>query len=326
MTWLTGVRRRALTAWLRFWFEPQSTSSLALFRIAFGLLVTAWTSTLAPNLFAFFGPNGIEPDQPERVVGEWGLLAETASPVALLAVFLATLAGAVALTVGWHTRIAAVVVFIGIVSIDQRNALIGNSGDGLLRNLAFYCMLAPSGVALSLDRLRTARGAFWCFPARAPWALRLIQIQLSVGYLSAVWHKIQGETWRDGTAVSYALRMEDIHRLPTPAFLTQSALVTEALTFGTLALELALGILVWNRTLRPWVMAMGIAMHLMIEYSIMVGFFGMAILVAYLAFLSPATASRLILGCAIGLVGRRGVPGRDLPAQLDQPHAAGARS
>lgn len=295
MSALVRAPRRAFAAWLRFWFEPQSTATLALFRIAFGLLVSAWTISLAPNLFAFFGPDGIDPGQSERAAGEWGLLAGTASPTAVVGVFLATLAGAVALTIGWHARIAAVVVFMGIVSIDQRNALIGNSGDGLLRNLAFYCMLAPTGAALSIDRLRTARGAIWRFPARAPWALRLIQIQLSVAYLSAVWQKVQGETWRDGTAVSYALRIEDVRRLPTPEFLTQSILVTEVLTFGTLGLELALGILVWNRVLRPWVMAMGIAMHIMIEYGIMVGFFGLAMLVTYLAFLSPATASRLIL-------------------------------
>ena len=286
--------RRTSTAWQRFWFEPQSTSTLALFRIAFGLVVTAWTLSLTPNLLAFLGPDGIEPDSFGRAAGEWGLLTGTSGPTAVVAVYLGTLAGAVALTVGWHARIAAVVVFVGIVPIEQRNALISNSGDGLLRNLAFYCMLAPSGAALSLDRLRTARHAFWQFPERAPWALRLVQIQVSVGYLATVWQKLQGATWRDGTAVAYALRMDDVHRLPTPEFLTRSPVTIEVLTFGTLALELALGILVWNRVLRPWVMALGIVMHITIEYSIVVGFFGMAMLVAYLAFLSPVTADRLI--------------------------------
>jgi Vitamin K-dependent gamma-carboxylase len=291
---MTASLRRTSSAWQRFWFEPQSTSTLALFRIAFGLVVLGWTLSLTPNLFAFLGPDGIEPDSFGRAAGEWGLLTGAGRPT-VVAVFLGTLAGAAALTVGWHARIAAVVVFVGIVSIEQRNALISNSGDGLLRNLAFYCMLAPSGAALSLDRLRAGRDASWRFPRRAPWALRLIQIQVSVGYLATVWLKLQGASWRDGTAVSYALRMEDVHRLPTPEFLTRSPVTTEALTFGTLALELALGILVWNRVLRPWVMSLGIVMHVVIEYSIVVGFFGMAVLAAYLAFLSPVTADRLIL-------------------------------
>jgi hypothetical protein len=120
--------------------------------------------------------------------------------------------------------------------------------------------------------------------------------ELSVGYLSAVWHKVQGATWRDGTAVAYALRMSDLQRLDAPAAIARSVMLTEALTFGTLALELALGVLVWNRTARPWVMALGVAMHLMIDCVLVVGFFTFAMLVAYIAFLAPETAGRCILG------------------------------
>lgn len=76
--------------------------------------------------------------------------------------------------------------------------------------IAFYLVLAPSGAALSVDRWRRAKDRFWEFPQRAPWALRLIQVQISVVYLSTVWSKVQGTTWNDGTAVSYALRMDAV--------------------------------------------------------------------------------------------------------------------
>jgi hypothetical protein len=72
-------------------------------------------------------------------------------------------------------------------------------------------------------------------------------------------------------------------------------MLVEALTFGTLALELSLGILVWNRAARPWVMTFGVLMHLMIDYSILIGFFSLAMFVTYLAFLPAETATRLIL-------------------------------
>lgn len=107
------------TAWERFWFTPQETCPLALFRIAFGVVVTL-------------------------------------------------LAG-IALTIGYHTRLAGWVVFLGVLSFQRRNPDLVNAGDGLLCNLALYCALAPAGVALSLDRIRTAPGRFWEFPARAPW-------------------------------------------------------------------------------------------------------------------------------------------------------------
>jgi hypothetical protein len=283
------------SAWRRFWFEPQASSTLALFRIAFGLLTIAWTLSLAPVLFTFYGPDGVAPGSSEKLSGDWGVLPNPASPAMLVLVFGVLLLGSIALTVGLYSRVAAIVVFVGVLSFEHANTLIGNSGDGLIRNLAFYLMLAPSGVALSLDRFRRAREDFWSFPLVAPWALRLVQIQLSIGYLSAVWHKVQSDLWRRGTAVSYAMRLEDIHRFRIPGFITQSAMLTEALTFGTLALELSLAILVWNRAARPWVMTLGVLMHLTIDYSILIGFFSSAMFVTYLAFLRADTAARLIL-------------------------------
>ena len=67
------------------------------------------------------------------------------------------------------------------------------------------------------------------------------------------------------------------------------------MTFGTLATELSIGILVWNRKLRPWVLALGVGMHLTIDYSIRVGLFSYTMFALYLAFIEPDAASRLIL-------------------------------
>ncbi|WP_158087270.1 HTTM domain-containing protein [Mycobacterium aquaticum] len=288
---------RLWSSWQRFWFEPQETSSLALFRIAFGLLATAWTATLIPDLFAFYGPRGILPDNTAHGLGQWGLLALSNNPVLLLGVFAATLFSALALTVGLFTRVAAIVVWLGIVSLQHRNLLVGNAGDLVVRDLAFFCALAPAGAALSIDRIRKAPGQFWQFPLRAPWALRLIQIQISVGYLSAVWHKAQNELWTQGTAVSYALRLDDVHRLPTPDFVTHSVIVTNMLTFGTMLVELALAVLIWNRKARPWVLVAGVSLHLGIDSSILVGFFSYAMLASYLCFVPPESATRFILMC-----------------------------
>jgi hypothetical protein len=284
---------RPLAAWNRFWFQPQETSSLALFRIAFGLVATAWTATQGPNLFAFYSRDGVLPRSAGS--GSWGLLDFSDEPAFLVGLFVATLVASVALTLGLFTRLAALVAWAGIVSFEHRNGLATNSGDGLVRNLAFLCVLAPCGEALSLDRLRRDREHFWEFPERAPWGLRLVQIQLSVGYLSAFWAKSGNPDWRNGTAVSYALRIADIHRLPTPEFVTHSVLVANLFTYGTLAVELSLGVLIWNRTLRPWLLLAGVGLHLSIDLWIMVGFFTPAMISAYLSFLAPATATRFVL-------------------------------
>ena len=308
--------------WTRFWFQPQQTSTLGLFRIAYGVLVTLWTLSLVPNLFAFFGNDGVLPQYPKD--GAWGLLELSTSTPLLIVVFVALLTGAVALTVGFHSRIAAVVVWVGVLSFAHRNPLVGNSGDELIGNVALFLTLAPSGTSLSLDRLRSVgRDRFWEFPARAPWALRLVQIQLSVVYLSAVWDKVQGEMWRNGTAVSYALRIADVGRIPTPGFMTHSVIVSEMMTYGALALELSLGILVWNRVARPWVLTLGIIMHLGIDFSILVGFFSFMMIVCYLSFVPDQTASRRIIQVRDWYLRRRearpsAVPVDAVPALVDR--------
>jgi Vitamin K-dependent gamma-carboxylase len=200
-----------------------------------------------------------------------------------------------ALLFGFRTRLAALVVFVCLASFERRNPFVLNSGDQLLQVLAFYLVLMPSGVSLSVDRMLKRGEEFWEFPTRPIWPLRLVQIQVSILYLSAVWAKVRGATWNDGTAVSYAFRIDDIARFPVPDFITDSLLIINLLTFGTLAIELSLGILVWNRVLRPWVLLAGVALHLGIDYAVRVGFFSYAVFVAYIAFLPPQTASSLIL-------------------------------
>lgn len=281
---------RVLTAWERFWFAPQETSSLAILRICFGLVALAWTIALAPDLSAFFSRGGLVGGQPETG-GVWGLLGVFPGDLAVTLMFAGLVVTCVCLVLGYRTRLATVLVFVGILSFERRNPFVFNTGDGLIRVMAFYLMLAPAGASLSLDRWRKARDRFWEFPARAPWAMRLLQLQLSVLYIASVWDKVQGTTWNHGTAISYALRVSDLERLPLPAFLTHSAFLSGLLTYGTLLTELSIGVLVWNRRLRPWVLAAGVGMHLAIEWSIRVGFFSLAILTLYLAFLEPSWSS-----------------------------------
>jgi vitamin K-dependent gamma-carboxylase-like protein len=282
--------RAILEAWRAFWFEPVSTASLAVFRIVFGVIALAWSISLLPELSPFFTKGGILPKQPAYggdTSGAWGLLGIFPSKGALIVLVIAMMLGSLSLIFGVFSQLGAAVVFLGTMSLQRRNPFVFNAGDELLRILAFYLIFAPTAAALSAERFLRNRKEFWTFPLRAPWALRLIQIQFSVLYLMAVWTKVQGITWNNGTAVSYALRIEDLTRLPVPSFITDSTLISNLFTFGTLALELSLAILVWNGRLRPWVLLAGLSLHLGIEYSIRVGFYGLAITSMYLIWVSP---------------------------------------
>lgn len=305
------------SAWERFWFRAEPTSTIAVFRIVFGVLALLWTVSLAGDLDAFFSRSGLLPSQPSAG-GVWGVFAVFHSNLAIQILFAVLLLACIALIVGYQTRVASIVVFIGIMSFERRNPYVFNTGDSLVRLLAFYLMLAPSGTALSVDSWLRGRDP-WEFPDRSVWPLRLMQIQLSVVYLFGLWVKLQGTTWNNGTAVSYAIRISDLSRFPMPTFMSHSVLVANVLTFGTLATELSLAVLVWNRRARPWILLAGVCLHLGIDYSIRVGFFSLAMFTLYLSFLSPAWAQARLQAWHGRRAGKRAPRRERVPAGWSAP-------
>ena len=72
-----------------------------------------------------------------------------------------------------------------------------------------------------------------------------MQVQLSIIYLATVQIKLSGETWLQGTAVSYALRLEDMQGVPAPHWFSTNALSMNLVTWGAVAIEFAVAVLVW---------------------------------------------------------------------------------
>jgi hypothetical protein len=195
------------------------------------------------------------------------------------------MAAAVALVVGWRPRIAALVAFVLVTSFERRNPGVFNTGDGLVRILALYLALCP-----------TAAPLFGPWPARAPWGLRLMQIQLSVIYATSVAEKLQGSAWPGGTALGYALRLEDLQALSVAHLIADVPALTAALTIGTLVIEAALAVCPWIPRLRKPVLLAGVVFHVAIYLSLRVGFFSAAMLTLYLAFVPPDAAERFLVG------------------------------
>lgn len=281
-----GARNR----WRTFWFRPEPLFVLGMVRFGFGLVVVAWGLSLFPDLDTFFTSGGVLA-RPRSDPFEWGVLQHGVDGRAVLFAWIVLLLAAIALTVGWHSRVAAVLVFVLVLSFQYRNPLVFNAGDVLLRVEAFVIALAPSGAALSLDERRRT-GSFWSAQTRAPWPLRLLQIQLTVVYLATFVARMTGEKWPAGTAVSYALRLEDMVIVALPRAVLESPALMNAGTWAVLVGEVLLGICVWKPRFRPIVVALGVALHLTIMVTIAVGFFSPAMMLLYLAFLPSDVAER----------------------------------
>ncbi len=280
--------------WDRFLFEPQSPSPMVLVRIAWGLCAAVWAITLLPDVDPFLTDGALRYDR-ARGAGSWNSLDWIDWSGAPMVTTVLLLVAALATAVGYRTRLSSAVAALAMVALLRTNTTIFNSGDLVLRQIGVAVALAPAGLLLGLDSLRTrGTGAASAAIRRAPWALRLLQLQVAVGYALSAWAKLRGGSWHDGTALGKAMRIEDLQRFAAPEWLFDQEVLLNGLTWATVVFEAVFLVAVWNLRLRPWVLGLGVAFHLGIDIFFDVGFFSIAMWISYLAFVPPDVADRWV--------------------------------
>ena len=284
-----------LARWDRFLFAPEPVTTIAVCRILLGLLVLAWAGLLWPHLDAFFGPDALVSAATVRQnagarlnVFSWLDLAWLWPAYWLLVV------SAVAVTFGLFTRIASIVVFVLLCSFGMTNPAILNGGDRALRIFSFFLIFSAAGKAISLDRLwRLARGREdgATPPEHAPWAQRLIQIEVSIIYLMTYVWKAASPVWQEGTALYFSTQSEGFYRFHVPVLFDYLGPL-KLMTWGVLAIEFAIGVLIWFRPLRPYVLAAGVLLHLVIEYTMNIPLFQWVMIAMMTSFVPPEAYAR----------------------------------
>ena len=278
--------------WNRFFFEPESPLPIALYRILFGIAVLANHALLLPEVDDWFTDRGILSfAATQRMIGGGGYSLFAWLPATdawVWTIFLLSCLSAFMLTIGFLTRASSILLFATLVTLHHRNPLVLNSGDTFFRATSFFLMFSQAGVALSLDRLiRIARGKESGDPApRAPWAMRMIQLQLAFLYIWAFAWKAMGTMWFSGTAVYYTSRLSEFWRFPVP-YVFEHLWTIKLWSWATLLVELALGTLIWIKEFRYWVLLAGVLLHLGIEYSMNIQLFAFIMIGAYVTFVDP---------------------------------------
>jgi len=252
-------------------FRYGSPVTLGVFRIVFCSLVFIALCLLGPFAKIWFTEQGFVPVATAQAwngqVARFNPLANVTNPTVVYLCFALLMVAVLMTLVGYKTRIASICMVMGIVAFHMRNPLILNGGDSLVRATSFLLAISPCGAAVSLDRkFAVKKGKAPAIPPDISiWPQRLIQWQLAVLYITTVWDKWGGNTWRDGTATYYPLNMPEFHRLWVPEFFRHMPWIGIT-TYGTLIIELAMGTLVFSRPFRNWVLASGLALHASLEY------------------------------------------------------------
>jgi hypothetical protein len=260
---------------------------LAAFRIAVGAVALTDAIDRARDAFTFYSDRGLLAAGASlpRLPGQWSLLDLGASPAAVVVFFAAFLLVAAAFTLGYRTRLTTILLWLAVCSIQNRNAAIGASGDTALRALCFWAMFADLGGRFSLDVALGRRAPADVVPGLPA---RALELQVCLVYVFALLTKT-GQTWREGSAVFFAVQGTDFGR-PLGLTLAAAPGLCRALTYGTLLVEAVLPplVLFGSRRARAAALAAGVALHAGIFATMRVGVFSLVMPASYALFVSGA--------------------------------------
>ena len=284
-------------AWHRFWFKPADALMLGIIRVLCGWMLFYNLLIWTLDLEAFFGDHGLQPLEAVRAIHQsrfvfsfWLWIGDTYLwPIHFLCLGIAAL-----FCVGFATRITSVLCFLITISYSQRVPIANFGFDQILGMLCLYLSLGPAGAAVSVDNVirrwrsaasSTSDGDIPKF-ASARMAMRLIQLHLCAIYFWAGFSKLKGPTWWTGQAMWNVIANEEYQTIDL-TWMAWVPWLPFLIAHVTIAWEVFFIVLVWNRKLRPLMLAMGVLMHVGIGAFLGMWTFGLIMAFAYLAFSDP---------------------------------------
>ncbi|WP_331234623.1 HTTM domain-containing protein [Natronorarus salvus] len=192
------------------------TRTLAVFRVFVGLLILADLLLRSRNFEFFYTEEGVVPRSLAIELSTdnaFSFYHATTDPALLLALFVVQALFAFQLIVGYKTRIAMVLSFLFVVSLDHHNPLVTSYADVLFRLLLFWAIFLPLGERWSVDAVLSEtppRGSFVGI------ASVMILCQMVYMYVVNAYHKSQSELWTGGEATPLVMGLDDMTFLLAP--------------------------------------------------------------------------------------------------------------
>jgi predicted DCC family thiol-disulfide oxidoreductase YuxK len=294
----------AWRVWSSIWFQEAPTTPLEVTRIGLGIAMLLHYGMASQYLLTFWGDNGwmtrdllaneiVDPFQQS-------VFFYFAAPwqwIAFHALFLFCIA---AFMLGWRTWLVKWVVLIGHLSFAYRNPVMTYGVDSILACLLLIECFAPVGRALSLDRVREVRRAKRKYrdtnlgirppPYTSEWAfacMRLMQIQMALLFFFSGIGKLKGDDWWDGSAIWRVFTDSYFHSDALLAVLASQYWIVNVATYSTIVIEISYAFLIWQRATRPYLLVLGIFLHLQFALLMYLHYFSWVMIMGHMSFLRP---------------------------------------
>jgi len=290
------------SAWLSSLFGLD-LRSLALLRVGIALCLLIDLAGRLTDLEAHYTDVGVFPrDTAIETSDPWHYSFHLMSgqPIFQAALFAIAAIAASCLLFGLHTRLSCVASWVLLVSLQNRNFIILNGADVLLRMILFWGIFLPLGARFSVDGVLyppSSPPKKWEFSA----ATVFYTVQFIIVYVFAGLIKLDVPAWRDGTGLAYALRSPEFASPPVtwivdnvPLMKVLNDFVVHGELWGSLLLFVPVA-----RTFARVVLVVSFSiLHLLIALFLSVGMFPLVAIVAVSVFLPSPFWDRWIVAPA----------------------------
>jgi hypothetical protein len=184
--------------------------TLAVFRIAVGLLIIGDILARASTFTFFYTEDGVVPQElaeQRTVPGAFSFFYYTQDSTVIALLFLIHALVAIQLIIGYKSRFAMILSFLFVISLDHHNPLILSHADTLFRLLCFWAIFIPLGERWSVDSLQRDRE-----PRAAVASLGTAAILLQMVYMYSLngLHKANGALWNSREATPLIFGLDDM--------------------------------------------------------------------------------------------------------------------
>jgi hypothetical protein len=287
--------------WTRFWFTPSDPATVSGIRLLAGLVAVYLHATLAMDLIAFFGPDGLLPAADiSPLEGEtFSYLNHLSMPAELWVVHLLGLAVLVLFAAGFWTRVTSILALVVFLSDVHRAPMITGPTESVLAMVMLYLCLAPCGRRFSIDALLAAhKGPLLGvghpqLSTAATIVTRLIQVHLALLVAMMGFSQLGGDVWWNGLGMWFLITREQ-SRLVDFTWLHATPKAIDFWSHAVVLFELAFPLLAWIPLARPLLLAVGLVIWTSLAMVTGDVTFALMLCIASLAFVPPALVVSLV--------------------------------
>jgi hypothetical protein len=226
--------------------------ALALMRVCIAVVILLDLSVRISDLEAFYSNTGAVPLAMlfEHSWNDYFISIHTMSGLwqIQLLLFLASYFFAIMLLLGYRTRLFTVLSWFMMLSLHNRNSLILQGGDDLLRMVLFWGMFMPWGERYSCDALLNKKTE----TNQTIYSVALVAYILQICYIYTGSALLKGPEWnRDFTAMYYVYGLDQVS-FPITKYLFYYPELLKKLTFVAYYFELLVPLLFFVPVKHDW--------------------------------------------------------------------------